>query len=84
MVIWDNAPCQIVRVVTAHAEELGIEVINLPSFSPNLNPTERLWDGRRQEVTRGFCHESVAEWIETCQTFLARINSESIALVDWL
>ena len=60
MVIWDNAPCHVAKVVTAEAARLGIEVVNLPGYSPDLNPIERLWDWMREEVTRGFCHASVA------------------------
>ena len=60
VVIWDNAPCHIAKVVTAHAEELGIELVFLPGYSPDLNPIERLWDWMREEVTRGHCHASLA------------------------
>jgi transposase len=43
VVIWDNAPCHIAKVVQAHAEELGIELVALPGYSPDLNPIERLF-----------------------------------------
>jgi len=59
-------------------------VVNPPGYSPDLNPIERLWDWMREEVTRGFCHGSVAELIEACQSSIARINREPIALVDRL
>jgi len=38
----------------------------------------------RQEVTRGFCHGSVAQLVEACQAFLARVNRDPVALVDRL
>jgi hypothetical protein len=38
----------------------------------------------RQEVTRGFCHGSVAQLSEACQAFLARVNRGPVALVDRL
>ena len=60
VVIWDNAPCHVAKVVTGQAEELGIELVNLPGYSPDLNPIERLWDWMREEVTRGHCHASLA------------------------
>jgi transposase len=41
-VISDNTPCYIAKVVQAQAEELGIELVALPGYSPDLNPIERL------------------------------------------
>ena len=67
VVIWDNAPCHIAQVVQAHAEELGIELVALPGYSPDLNPIERLWDWMRDEVTRGHCHSSLKSLREACQ-----------------
>ena len=40
VLIWDNAPCHIAKVVTAEAARLGIEIVNLPGYSPDLNPIE--------------------------------------------
>ena len=84
VVIWDNAPCHIARVVTAHAEELGIEVINLPWYSPDLNPIERLWEWMRQEVTRGHGHDGLATLKAACQQFITGINADPEGVVDRL
>jgi transposase len=84
VLVGDNAPCHVAKVVTAEAARLGIEVVNLPGYSPDLNPIERLWDGMRAEVTRGFCHGSVPQLIAACQAFIARINRDPIALIDRL
>ena len=56
VVIWDNAPCHIACVGKAQAAELGIELVALPGYSPDLNPIEGLWAWMREEVTRGHCH----------------------------
>jgi transposase InsO family protein len=84
VVIWDNAPCHTAKVVKAEAARLGIELTYLPGYSPDLNPIERLWDWMRQEVTRGFCHHSVAELTAAAQKFIAGINTDPIAVVDRL
>ena len=84
VMIWDDAPCHVAKRVTAEAARLGVEIVNLPGYSPDLNPIERLWDWMREEVTRGFCHASVPELIEACQTFIERINRDPVALVDRL
>jgi transposase len=81
---WDNAPCHVAKLVTAEAARLGIDLVNLPGYSPDLNPIERLWDGMREDVTRGFCHPSVPDLIAACQAFIDRINRDPIALVDRL
>ena len=52
--------------------------------SPDLNPIERLWDWMREEVTRGFCHASVAELVAACQAFIERINRDPMTLIDRL
>jgi len=84
VVIWDNAPCHVAKVVTAHAEELGVELVFLPGYSPDLNPIERLWDWMREEVTRGHCHASLAELRAACQRFIAGINADPQEVIDRL
>ena len=42
-VVLDNAPYQHCRSVQSFAAFLGIELLFLPSYSPNLNLIERLW-----------------------------------------
>ncbi len=41
--ILDNARYQKCRLVQQLADELGIELLFLPSYSPNLNLIERFW-----------------------------------------
>jgi hypothetical protein len=84
VLVWEDAPCHVAEVATAEAARLGIEVVNLPGYSPDLNPVERLWDWMREEATRGHCHASVGELIAACQAFVARINQGPIARVDRL
>jgi len=84
VIIWDNAPCHIARVVKAKASELGIELVYLPGYSPDLNPVERLWGWLREEVTRGHCHDSVAALIDAARAFIERVNGDRTALVTRL
>ncbi len=42
-IILDNVPYQRCSIVEEHAKLLGIELLFLPSYSPNLNIIERLW-----------------------------------------
>ena len=47
--VLDNARYQKCQVVTALAASLGIELLYLPSYSPNLNLIERLWKFVKKE-----------------------------------
>ncbi|WP_435006510.1 transposase [Tundrisphaera lichenicola] len=82
--IWNNAPCHIAKVVTGHAEELGVELVFLPCYSPDLNPIERQWDWMREDVTRGHCHASLAALRAACQRFIAGINAAPETVIDRL
>jgi transposase len=42
-IILDNARYQRCALVQAVAQELGIELLSLPAYSPNLNLIERVW-----------------------------------------
>lgn len=48
-VVMDNARYQRCRLVQAKAAALGIEILFLPTYSPNLNLIERLWKFVRKE-----------------------------------
>ena len=41
--VVDNARYQRSNIVQEHAEKIGIDLLFLPSYSPNLNLIERLW-----------------------------------------
>ena len=48
--VLDNARYQKCAAVKAVAASLGIELLYLPSYSPNLNLIERLWKFVKKEV----------------------------------
>src|SRR3712207_1435052 len=47
--VLDNARYQKCQVVQALAASLGMELLYLPSYSPNLNLIERLWKFVKKE-----------------------------------
>jgi transposase len=47
--VWDNARYQKCAAVFELADELGINLVYLPAYSPHLNLIERLWKFVRKE-----------------------------------
>ena len=43
ILVHDNAPCHTAEVVKTKINELEIEVLDWPAYSPDLNPIENLW-----------------------------------------
>lgn len=81
VIIWDGAPWHRSKVARRQAEKLGIQLVQLPAYSPDLNPIEGLWKWMREEVTQQFCHESLDHLFTDCLAFINRINSEPDAMV---
>ena len=52
-IVLANARYQRCKLVIAKAEELGIELLFLPPYAPNLNLSERLWKFVKKEVLYG-------------------------------
>jgi transposase len=48
----DNAPIYKAHKVQEFLEEMGIDVIVCPPYSPNLNPIENLWKMLKAEIDR--------------------------------
>jgi transposase len=60
--VLDNARYQKCAVVQALAESLKIELLYLPSYSPNLNLIERLWRFLRKESLDSTYYENYTQF----------------------
>ena len=68
--VLDNARYQRNAVVQALASQLGIALLFLPSYSPNLNLIERLWKFIKRRALYGRYHPTFAEFQAAIQETL--------------
>jgi transposase len=68
--VLDNARYQRNALVMGLAQELGIEVLFLPSYSPNLNLIERLWRFVKRKAAYGRYHPTFADFRAAVQEVL--------------
>jgi transposase len=72
--ILDNARYNHSSKVKLMATKLGIELMYLPPYSPNLNPIERLWKFFKKKVLYNRYYQSKAEFEEACTKFFRYIR----------
>lgn len=81
-VVLDNARYQRNVVVQALAATLGIELLFLPSYSPNLNLIERLWKFVKKDALNSRHHTNYADFharIDQCLNELSTKHKAALA-----
>jgi transposase len=73
--VLDNARYQRNAIVEALAKELGIRLLFLPSYSPNLNLIERLWKFIKRRALYGRYHPTFAEFQAAIQEVLDGLST---------
>ena len=83
-VVWDGA--------SSHRGELvrgvGLPLIGLPPYSPELNPAERVFEEVRRWI-EGKVYRSIEDKVEAVETFLTEFESDpnrvrSLAAWQWI
>jgi transposase len=82
--VLDNARYQRCQYVMALAEELGIELLFLPSYSPNLNLIERLWKLVKKECLYSRYHQDFQQFQNTISDFLDNMRERNAPELDSL
>jgi transposase len=82
--VLDNARYQRNAVVQALAETLGIELLFLPSYSPNLNLIERLWKFIKRHAVYGQYHPTFAEFRAAIEETIDQLSTTHAAGLDSL
>jgi transposase len=72
----DNARYQHCKLVMALAQELGIRLEFLPSYSPNLNRIERLWKFVKKKVLYGRHYATFADFQRAIDGCLDKVPTD--------
>jgi len=83
-VVLDNARYQRCRLVVDLAKTLGIELLFLPPYSPNLNLIERLWKLTKKECLYSKYHEDFSAFSNAIHAFLLSMEKTHKVQLDSL
>lgn len=72
----DNAKYQKCKLVYDRSKELGIELLHLPPYSPNLNLIERLWKWLKKKCLYSRYYEKFADFKRAISTTLELTHTD--------
>ncbi|MDX9909850.1 MAG: IS630 family transposase, partial [Mariniphaga sp.] len=75
-IVLDNARYQHCKFVKETAKALGIELLFLPSYSPNLNIIERLWKFTKRKILYAKYYETPAKFHSAITGFFNDVSSK--------
>lgn len=83
-IVWDGAPGHRDKRVRS----LGLSLIQLPAYSPELNPAERVFEEIRRQI-EGKVYQSLDEKVASVSGFLTELEADpqrvrSLAGWDWI
>ena len=82
--VLDNAAYQRCQLVRGQAQQLGIELLFLPSYSPNLNLIERLWKFVKKQALHSRHHTNYADFHAAIETCLGELSTTHKPALDSL
>lgn len=74
IIVLDNAKYQHCNIVLERAEKLGITLMFLPAYSPNLNIIERLWKFTKKKILYAKYYDTAEKFHEAIISFFAQVN----------
>jgi len=83
LLILDNARPHIAQRTKSFAKSLGITLVFLPTYSPDLNPIEQIWKSARRKISQTFIK---SEWSfrETIRATFHHLAKKSSFAQGWL
>ena len=82
-IVLDNARYQKCAVVTELASQLGIHLVFIPPYSPNLNLIERLWKHVKNKL-RTKCYDAFDDFQKKIDSIVSDIDKNDIATINRL
>ena len=73
--VMDNASYQRCNLVTNYSKNVGVELIFLPSYSPNLNLIERVWKFVKADVLNAAYISTFAEFKLTIDDCISKLET---------
>lgn len=75
-IVLDNARYQHCCLVTTFAKSLGIHLLFLPPYSPNLNIIERLWKFTKKQILNAQYYDAPLKFHQAINDFFQTINQK--------
>lgn len=82
ILIWDRLQAHRSKAVKAFLTEHDIEIVLLPGYAPQLNPTGWLWANLKGSELANFCAEDIAD--DEARRGVKRIRRQSSLLEGFL
>jgi transposase len=83
-IVLDKARYQKCALVQELARSLGIELLYLPAYSPNLNLIERFWKWVKKQCLYGKYYPTSADFQAAIQQCIAQAHSDHLAELESL
>jgi transposase len=76
VIVLDNARYQPCHMIRALADQLGITLLFLPAYSPNLNIIERLWKFLKKKALYAQYYDGFVRFKDAILTTLQKVNDD--------
>ncbi|KXA94163.1 hypothetical protein AKJ37_07895 [candidate division MSBL1 archaeon SCGC-AAA259I09] len=83
VIILDNFASHRAKLAEKKAEDLEIELVFLPPYSPDLNPIEQIWRGIKREISTAF-FETKEEFLELIKNGFCKLSSKMSFAKGWI
>ena len=79
LLLWDGLPAHRSRCITDwfDSQRSWLSVERLPSYAPELNPTEQVFGSLKSTELANLCSDTIAEVAEVAEDGLHRIGSDA-------
>ncbi len=84
ILIWDNHSAHLTPLVEKTAKDLQIVLVNLPPYSPNLNPIERIWKQIKKTISQAGLIEHVKHLEHLIQSAFKECSKKLSFAKSWI